>query len=112
MGWRRSAGDWKRAHWKFKPYRVFFCQVFGVIAQTYGLGQALAWRKIVPFTLSRTHICCPTPKTPASSPAAAVIACRSGPAHFVTNVGGPHRDYFDPSLPLTLHATRSRSKLR
>ena len=56
-----SDGDWPRMHWESKPYRVLFCQAFGVVVQTYGLQQAREWRAHVRHTFIRSHWILPYP---------------------------------------------------
>ncbi|KAJ5557548.1 hypothetical protein N7513_003134 [Penicillium frequentans] len=56
-----NQGDWQRQHWEFKPFRVFFRQCFGAIAQCHGMEQAWQWRTHLKQIFIRSHWILPYP---------------------------------------------------
>lgn len=62
-GWDGDAaeGDWPRQGWEFKPFRIFYRQSYGWIAQMHGVQQARQWRVRLKQTWLRTHWVLPYP---------------------------------------------------
>lgn len=58
-----NQGDWQRKHWEYKPYRVFFRQCFGSIAQIHSIEQAWEWRTRLKQTFIRAHWILPYPSS-------------------------------------------------
>lgn len=58
-----NQGDWERAYWECKPYRLFYRQCFGIIAQIHGMQQAREWRQRLKQTFIRTHWVLPYPSS-------------------------------------------------